>query len=343
MTATRGITILRGSVQQVAEAARSAEARGFDAAWTPEFYTRSAVVTLARMGANTSTCRVGSSIAYAVGRSPLTLATEARSLDEVCEGRLVLGLGTGTRRMMQTWHGVDPEGPASRMEELIPLLRQLWSIDRGPIRHSGRFYQVDISPTAEADPPLRRNIPVYTAGVNQRMIEVAGRVGDGFFGHPLFTVDHFVEVVRPAIVRGAGKSGRDATSVEVCAVVICAVADDEEQARREAAAQIAFYAAPKSYAEVLSQCGFGDAGASVREAFRVGDLDAMVAAVTDEMIDAIAVAGTPAQVQERLGRYNGIVDHLIVYPPSFRLDRSRSDELTELLLQHAAPSAPANV
>lgn len=120
--ATRGITVLRGGVESVARTAAAAETAGFDTAWTPEFYTRSAVVTLARMATLTSTCRLGTSIAYATGRSPLMLATEARSLDELAGGRLVLGLGTGTKRMMEDWHGLAGDAPAVRMEELVPLL-----------------------------------------------------------------------------------------------------------------------------------------------------------------------------------------------------------------------------
>jgi len=206
------------------------------------------------MGARTTSCRVGSSIAYAVGRSPLILATEARSLDEACDGRLVVGLGTGTRRMMQSWHGVDPDGPASRLEELVPLLRRLWRLDEGPVSHHGRFYDVEISPTAEADPPRRRLIPIFTAGVNPRMVEVAGRVADGFLGHPLFTADYADGVVRPALAAGADKAGRAVDDVETVAIVICAVDDDEDRARREAAAQIAFYAAPLTYARSMTSC-----------------------------------------------------------------------------------------
>jgi probable F420-dependent oxidoreductase len=335
---TRGFTVLRGGVEQIAAAAGVAERRGFDAAWSPEFYTRSAVVTLARMAGTTSRARIGSSIAYAVGRSPLTIATEARSLDEVSGGRLVLGLGTGTRRMMRDWHGVDPEGPATRVEELVPLLRRLWRLHEGPVRHEGRFYHVDITPTAEVDAPPRTDIPVYTAGVNARMVQVAGRVADGFLGHPLFAPSYVDEVVRPAIAAGAARGDRDPAAVAVCGVVICAVADDEEQARREVAGQLAFYAAPKAYAPVLALAGFDAAASRIRAAFAAGDHDAMVAAVPDAMIDALAVAGTPAQVAEQLRRYDGVLDHVIVYPPSFRLTAARCDELVHQLLHHAAPT-----
>ncbi|WP_037077180.1 LLM class flavin-dependent oxidoreductase [Pseudonocardia spinosispora] len=334
---TRGFTALRGGVRQIAEAAAKAEQSGFHTAWSPEFYTRSAVVTLAHMATMTSTVQIGSSIAYGVGRSPLTVATEARSLDELSGGRLVLGLGTGTRRMMQNWHGVDPEGPASRMEELVPLLRRLWRLHEEPVKHDGRFYHVDLTPTAEIEAPVRTDIPVYTAGVNSRMVEVAGRVCDGFLGHPLFSADYLTEEVRPAIARGAAKGERDASRVAVCGLVICSVADDEEQARREVAGQLAFYAAPKAYGTVLERQGFGEAGAAIREAFAARDFDAMAKAVPDAMIDKLAVAGTPSQVADQLSRYDGILDHVIIYPVSFQLTPTRSDTLLTDLLTHAAP------
>ena len=107
---SRGFAILRGGVADAAATAAEAEQLGYDAAWSTEFYTRSAVVSLAAMAGATSAVKIGSSIAYAVGRTPLVLATEARSLDELSGGRLILGLGTGTTRMMANWHGVDPAG-----------------------------------------------------------------------------------------------------------------------------------------------------------------------------------------------------------------------------------------
>jgi probable F420-dependent oxidoreductase len=328
---------MRGRVADIAAAAATAEKHGFDTVWSPEFYTRSAVVTLAGMAVTTETARVGSSIAYGVGRSPLTLATEARSLDELSDGRLVLGLGTGTRRMMHDWHGVDSEGPASRMEELIPLLRRLWRLHEEPVAHDGRFYHLDLRPTAEIDAPVRTDIPVYTAGVNSRMVEVAGRVADGFLGHPLFSPDYIDEAVRPAIARGAEKAGRALDRISVCGVVICAVADDEEGARREVAGQLAFYSAPKAYRPVLAAQGFDAAVDNIRKAFAAGDYAGMVDAVPDEMIDALAVAGTPAQVAEQLHRYDEALDHVVVYPPSFQLTASRCADLIDGLIEHAAP------
>jgi probable F420-dependent oxidoreductase len=337
--ATRGFAILRGGVADAAEVAAEAERLGYHSAWSPEFYTRSAVVSLAAMAQATSTARIGSSIAYAVGRTPLVLATEARSLDELSGGRLALGLGTGTTRMMADWHGVDPAGPASRMEELLPLLRRLWRLHEGPVRHDGRFYHVDVAPTAEMTAPVRADIPLFTAGVNTRMVQVAGRVADGFIGHPLFTPRYYDDVVRPAIEVGAAKAGRDASRVEIAALVIGSVAQDEEQARREAAAQIAFYAAPRTYATVVEGTGFAAAGQRIRDAFGSRDFDAMAAAVPDAMVDAMAAAGTPAQVAAKLVEFGRHVDHVIVYPASFGMTAERSRQVTVDLLSAGAPSA----
>src|SRR5947209_1104175 len=129
---TRGITVLAGGLKETQEITRLAEAAGFDAAWSGEFLHRSGIVSAAAMAAVTSRIGVGTSIAYAVGRSPLVLANDARFLDEMSAGRFTLGLGTGTRRMMTDWHGVpDPDGPASRVEELVPLPAAALAAARG--------------------------------------------------------------------------------------------------------------------------------------------------------------------------------------------------------------------
>src|ERR1700709_2564423 len=145
---SRGITILGGGLSETREVVVAAEQAGFDAAWSGEFLNRSAIVSVAAMAAATERIGVGTAIAYAVGRSPLVLANDARFLDELSEGRFTLGLGTGTRGMMVGWHGVtDPDGPATRMEELIPLLRRLWHLHEETVQHSGRFYSCNIPPT----------------------------------------------------------------------------------------------------------------------------------------------------------------------------------------------------
>lgn len=328
--ASVGICVFAGSLATTVEISTAADAAGLNAAWTGEFNDRSAIVALAEMAHHTRSCRIGSAIAYAVGRSPLILANEARGLDEISGGRLVLGIGTGTKGMQKGWHGErDPESPAVRLEELIPLLRRIWRLHEGPIRHEGRFYSINLAATADVLPPLREQIPVFTAGVNARMIETAGRVSDGLVCHPTFSSQYLGEVVRPAIARGVERTGRDRTAVEIVGMLMCSVHEDEEVARRELAAQIAFYAAPRAYAPMMERSGFAAEAERVRRAFAAGDHHGMIDAVSDQMLDAIGVAGTAEQVRAGIARRADDFDHVGLYSPSFTLspDRVRQNTL----------------
>jgi probable F420-dependent oxidoreductase len=330
----RDITVLAGNLADTLQITADAEKAGFDGAWSGEFLGRSAMISAAAMAARTTTIGVGTAIAYAVGRSPLVLANDARYLDELSAGRFTLGLGTGTRGMMVGWHGVtDPDGPATRMEELLPLLRQLWALHEGPVKHEGRFYSLDISPTADITAPVRERIPIYTAGVNARMIEVAGRVSDGLICHPTLTDQYLDEVVRPALERGAAKADRSIEEVDLKGVIICAISDDADQARREAAAQIAFYVAPKAYGPVMEVSGFGSEAAAVREAFARKDYPAMIAAVSDQMLDSMAAAGTATEVRDKVAILEKRYDRAALYSPSFTLSAERVTENTASILE----------
>lgn len=319
---TVGIEAQGIDVRAMGQLAAAADEAGLAGVWAPELYSRSATISAAEMINRTGRIEVGTAIAYGVGRSPLTLAAEARDLDELSAGRFVLGLGNGTRRMIYDWHGLDSSAPAVRMEELVVLVRKLWRMHEGPVQHEGRFYRINFRPTGEVAPPLR-DIPIYTAGVNPRMIETAGRVADGLLGHTLFTTRYIEDVVLPAIRRGAEHAGRSPSEVRIASLIFAAASDDAEQARREVAAQIAFYSSAKSYAPLLEAIGFAAEGAAIREAFGRRDLDAMVAAVSDRMIDALAVAGSAQDIRDGLRRYERLVDHAILYAPSFQLRPER--------------------
>src|SRR5947199_841063 len=267
----RGISLVTssGGPAELAEAARLAERAGFESVWATEFVDRSATVALGAMAQATSAIELGSAIAYAFGRTPLVLAAEARDLDELSGGRMTLGLGTGTRRMQQDWHGLDGEHPASRMEELVPLVRRLWRLHEGAIEHDGRFYRLHVRPTAPPREPLRLDTPIFMAGVNARMIEAAGAVADGLVGHPLFTVGYVREVVRPALARGAERAGRSQPP-PIAGYLTCSVGPDRAQVRAAAAAVIAFNSTVKTYRATHEVSGFTRESATIRAAWREG-------------------------------------------------------------------------
>ena len=322
--------------ERTAALVRRAEEAGFDSVWVSELYNRSATVPMAVIARETERVAIGTNIAYGVGRSPLIWAAEAKDLDELSGGRIILGLGNGTPKMMEGWHGVSGEAPAVRMEELVTVLRKLWRLDLGPVRHSGRFYNVDLKPTADTPPPLREHLPIVTAGVNPRMVEAAGRVADGLFGHPMFTRAYVDDVVRPALAKGAAKTGRDVDDVLLYGVLICSVDEDVDAARRRLAFAVGQYAASRVYDRLFALHGWTDAQQRIREAARARDVDALLAAVPDDAIDEVGVACAPGELAALVEQQAEGYDHLALTPPPWGLTPEDNEHATEVLIDELA-------
>lgn len=317
-----GLVLFGGTLQQIVEIGRKVDSSSFASMYLADFYDRSAVVGAAAVISATRRIRVGTAIAYAVGRSPLVLAAEARDLNELAGGRFALGLGLGTRTMQRDWHGADPASPAPRMEELVPLLRQIWAMDSEGVDHAGRFYELHLRPTVEVRPQTH-SLPIYMAAVNRRMVEAAGKVADGCITHPLCTQRYVDEVVRPALAVGARTAGRDDRTSTV-GYVLCSIAETRAVAIREVKAQLAFYAIVKTYDAILDLHGFADAAVAMRAAWRRGDVNGMIDAVPDAMVEAMAVAGTPDEVTAQLAdRFPSAYDETLLYPPAFAVDEGR--------------------
>lgn len=333
-----GLTILNAGsgperFRRGGEIAAAAEAAGFGTVWTSELYNRSSTVLMASLSAATERVGVGSSIAYGVGRTPLVWAAEARDLDELSGGRLVLGLGNGNARMMEDWHGVDGAAPAVRMEELVAVLRKLWRLDQGPVDHDGRFYRVHLRPTTATPPPVRSHLPIHVAGINPRMVQVAGRVADGLIGHPMFTKLYVDEVARPNIALGAAHAGREPSEVALTGILMCAVHDDVERARREIAFSIAQYAASRVYDRMFELHGWSAEQRRIREAARAGDTEELIAAVPEEAIDLIAVACRPGELAAAVARHAADYDHVDLTGPAWGLDQQAQERAQLAILE----------
>ncbi len=319
LTKPPALTIQGGDVATVVRAGVTAERNGFASIWTTELYNRSAVVTLSALATATSRIGLGSGIAWAFGRTPLTLATDARSIDEISNGRLSLGVGTGSPQSMSEWHGVAEPHPASRAKEFVRVLRQIWKINEGPVAHEGRFYRCDLPPDPTLPPLINGSMPVLMAGVQPPMLRAAGAVADGLVGHPLFTLRYVEEVVGPALAEGAKQADRDA-SPPISGMVICAVSDDPKAARAAAATQIAAYTVRRASDAMLEFNGWIEETAAIREAFGRKDYAAMVAAVSDRMLDETAIFGTVDEARQRYQqRFESLYDQPLLYSPNSAL------------------------
>ncbi|MGI9592164.1 MAG: LLM class flavin-dependent oxidoreductase, partial [Myxococcota bacterium] len=192
-----GLILVSGSARGDVELAQRAEAAGFDSVFTIEFFNRHGYVALGAIAQATSRIRIGTGIANAFTRAPLLHASAAMDLDELSDGRMVLGLGSATRRMNQDWYGVPFSAPADRMAELVRLMREVFAAQHGGgFRFEGKYWDLKV-PLYARPGAAREQIPIWIAAVNRRMIHTAGLVADGLVGHPIATQRWHREVTLP--------------------------------------------------------------------------------------------------------------------------------------------------
>lgn len=304
--------------------ARRAEAAGFESVWTTEFFNANGLVRLAAVAAATERVQVGSAIAYAFMRSPMLAASAAMDIDEISGGRMVLGLGSGTERMNKDWYSMpfdDP--PAPRIRDAIALVRAAIGAQKGGgLRHDGPYYQVNI-PAYARPRAARPEIPIGLAAVNRGMIRAAAACADGLIGHPVFTRTYIRNAVLPEL---------NGSRCTLWPYVVTAVADSTAQAREEARRQIAFYYTTRLYHSILEPHGWKGAGETIASAFRQGDFKAMAEAVSDDMVDEIAIAGTPDEVRDQLKQWDGLADRVLLYSPSIGMKPERVQENLDAII-----------
>jgi probable F420-dependent oxidoreductase len=322
------------------ELARRAEAAGFGSAWAPEFHNHSGPLVLAAAALETQQIELGTAIAWAFGRSPLLTAVTALDLDEMSDGRFSLGLGTGTRRMRTDWLGAEPDHPAKRVRETIEAVRAVWKAEAaGRIEYEGELVRLSVRPYARAG-QQRSDIPIYLAAVNEGMSRTAGAIANGVIAHPMATVRYIEEVMRPAIASGAASEGRKAEDVAVLDWVLAAVGEDRDQSLQDAKRQIAFHATVRTYDRILELHGFAEIASQIRALWKTFDLPGMTALVTDEMLDAMAIAGTPDECRDQLAARAGVVDGQLLGAPVVATDPGRVREYHDAILDSfGAPEA----
>lgn len=305
------------TLDELGEVAARAEEAGFRNVWSAELH-RSAFVPVAAMAARTSRVGVGTGIAWAFTRSPMTAALAALDLDELSRGRFILGLGSGVKRLNEDWHGRPWERPVRRLAETVAIMRRFIEASHlgEPVEVEGEVESIRLRGYERPIPPTRTQIPIYLAAVGEQMTGLAGEIADGWLGHELGSPAYVRERILPEIEKGLARGGRDRQHIDLVASGCCVVDTDGNQALRRTAGLVAFYASVRTYTEFFEFHGFGDEARRVQERFREGDVAGMVQAVPDEMVDAVTLSGTPDRAREKLEAYAGLVDAVKVSPPT---------------------------
>ena len=311
-----GLILTGGSAKADLDLAVSAETAGFASVFTIEFFNRHGYVPLGAVAHATSRIRIGSAIANAFTRSPLLHASAAMDLDELSDGRMVVGLGSATRRMNQDWYGVPFEAPAPRLKELVELLRAAFrAAAGGGFRWEGQYWNLNV-PMYSRPGAARDALPIWIAAVNRGMIAAAGAVADGLVGHPIATRRWHSEVTLPGLRKAEEAAGRTAGACKLAPYVITSIQPTREQAVADAKGQIGFYYTTALYHSILAHQGMEEVGKACQAAFRKMDLRGMAEAVPDSLVDEIAIACTPDEARDRLAQWNELTDEPLLYAPT---------------------------
>jgi len=305
--------------------ASEAEDAGISAFCTGDFADHDAYLNLFEMAHGVRTTEVGTAIAYAFARTPYAHATAARQIYRAAPAGMFLGFGSGAARINRDWFSVPADRPVARIKELVGAVRTFLQAENGDvIRYKGDFYDIDA--TIRAPVLGRLEIPLLLAAFNSGMAQAAGEVGDGLIGHGLFTTRWWNDIVRPAAERGRRTAAYDGTTWRETGWLITAVDDENpDRALLDARRMIAFYLTVRTYDPFVEFHGWTREVEAIREAFAAHDVDAMTDAVTDEMVQAVAVAGTTRQAQAMLAeRTDGLpADTVFLAPPSYLVSARR--------------------
>jgi len=303
-------------------AAAKIESDGFAGAWSSETRLDPFLQCL-QAAMSTETITIGTAIAIAFARSPMTLAASGYDLARYSKGRFVLGLGSQIKPHIERRFSMPWSAPAARMRELILAMRAIWASwhEGEKLSFRGDFYTHTLMTPFFT--PERHDYgppPVFLAAVGEKMTEVAGEVADGFFVHAFTTMRYLEQVTLPALLRGrakAGKDGLDGFVVNGPSFVTVGRTEEElATAVQGTKAQIAFYGSTPAYRPVLELHGWGDAQDELNALSKQGRWDEMADVITDEMLHEFSVVGTPAEVGPKLVAKTGkVCERLTFYSP----------------------------
>ena len=325
MGAGGGLKVDRGVMTRLAEvagAAREVEQLGYDGCWTAEI-SHDPFLPLTLAAEHTSKVELGTSIAVAFARNPMTVANVGWDLQEFSRGRLLLGLGTQIKPHIEKRFSMPWSRPVRRMREFVLAVQAIWDCWHNGTRLSfeGDFYTHRLmTPMFTPEPQPYGTPKILVAAVGELMTEMCGEVTDGMIAHAFTTKRYFDEVTIPALQRGLATSGRTRADVQMfCPVFVVTGTGEAEMAAAAAGTrkQVAFYASTPAYRKVLELHGWGELQTDLHRLSLDGRWDAMADLIDDEILETFAVVAPVDRLAAALTRRcDGIIDRVMVGLPA---------------------------
>jgi probable F420-dependent oxidoreductase len=321
------------------------ERLGYDGCWSAEI-NHDPFLPLMLAAEHTSRVELGTSIAVAFARNPMTVANVGWDLQAYSGGRFVLGLGSQIRPHVEKRFSMPWSRPVARMREFVLALQTIWSSwhDGTRLAFEGEFYTHKLmTPMFRPEPQSHVMPKIFLAAVGQAMTEMCGEVADGLIGHAFTTQRYVDEVTIPALIRGIERSGRDRADFELMFPVFVVTGEREEDLSSAAVAtreQIAFYGSTPAYRKVLELHGWGRLQEELRRLSLQGNWDTMGTLIDDQILNTFAVVAPLDELAGALkNRFAGAIDRVMVGFPEFVSDEGVAAVLEELRTTSPLPEA----
>jgi F420-dependent oxidoreductase-like protein len=313
-------------------AAELADDLGYDSFWIPEAWGYEIFSMLTEIALKTKRIKLGTGIVNVFSRTPGLIAMSAATVDEVSEGRFILGIGTSGQRVIEGFHGRPFAKPLTQTRDVIRVVRTLLA---GGKLHEAGAELAEYRPFTLAFEPRRRRIPIYVAALKHMAIESFGELADGWI--PTFWP--YAETKRGLewIANGAARAGRDPKEITV-APFTTALPLGLEAGASMAKDIVSFYIGGMGeyYAELLTGFGYGDDVKRITDLYKDKATRAQAAAaVPDRLIEALTVAGDPQQCIDELRRRRQFGIDL----PILNLPTNMPWEMVEMFIRGLAPKA----
>jgi F420-dependent oxidoreductase-like protein len=295
---------------------RDAESAGFDSVWAAEAYGSDAATILAWLAAQTSTIRIGSAIFQMPGRSPAMTAMTAATLDNLSNGRMILGIGSSGPQVAEGWHGQRFAKQLARTREYVAIVRK--ALNRERLEFQGETYQLPL-PDGPGKAlklmmsPVQEQIPIYIAAIGPKNTQLTGEIADGWM--PTFFSPEHVGEFRKLLEEGAARAGNGSAgkkiddSFDIAPNVNLCIDDDIDAARDVIRPFLALYVGGMGsrdknfYNALVRRYGFEEAADEVQDLYLSGKKDEAAAALPADLIDKVALVGPVDRVKERLELY----------------------------------------
>lgn len=294
-------SLLDISIDDMVECFQEAERSGFDYGFMSESAGRDAPVILTQVAHETTTLKLGTNILPIYTRSPWLTATAALTVNEAAAGRFeILGLGSSYRARVEQWFGQSFDRPVRRMREYVDVMRKI--LTEGETTYEGEVFRIRDYPDVTALSHAPRDIRVFLGVTGPMMRKLAGRVADGVILNSLSTPE-FIRQSRDLIEEGAAKAERDPSEVEIGCSIVLSANEDRTEAIEAAKRGLMFYIIYPEFDPIVETTRFLPQIQELREVYWGGDESAAYDVITEELLEAFVVFGTPEECREKLRTY----------------------------------------